>query len=151
LVYQKRALGFPVFKVANMAEVRISTSTPESNFINKYGAEEDNENIFCYKLKHELDLALQELSSVRKTIQILQEERNATLNIDAISTGNENSSVDQNFEIVRTKSGRKKLICNKGENKGIMKMHRNQSILTTENKSVTLASLPAEQEISPEA
>jgi hypothetical protein len=38
----------------------------KSNFVNKYGDEEDNECIFCYKLKHELDLALHKLSSVKK-------------------------------------------------------------------------------------
>jgi hypothetical protein len=78
----------------------------------------------------------------------LQEERNSTLNLDAVSTGNENSSVDQNFEIVMTKSGRKKLTSNKGENKSMMKMQRNQSIQTTENKYATFASLQAKQKTS---
>jgi hypothetical protein len=118
-----------------------SSWTPESNFINKCGAEEDNECIYCYKLKHKLDLALQELSSVKKIIQILQEERNSTLNPDAVSTGNEHSSVDQTFEIVRTKPGRKKLTSNKWENNDLMKMQQTESILTTENKYAPLASL----------
>jgi hypothetical protein len=52
-----------------MAESEVISSTPESNFLNKCGAEEDNDCIYCYKLKHKLDLALQELSSVRKIIQ----------------------------------------------------------------------------------
>jgi hypothetical protein len=42
---------------------------------------------------------------VKKIFQILQEERNSTLKPDAVSTENENSSVDQTVEIVRTKPG----------------------------------------------
>jgi lysophospholipase L1-like esterase len=131
-----------------MAEGQITPSTPESNFINKCGAEEDNECIYCYKLKHELDFALQDLSSVKKIIQILQEERNSTLNPDAVSTGNENSGVDQTFEIVRAKPGRKKLTSIKVENNGLMKMQHTESILTTGNKYAPLACLQAEQETS---
>jgi capsular polysaccharide biosynthesis protein len=67
---------------------------------------------------------------------------------DAVSTGIENSSVDQIFEIVRTKPGRKKFISNKGETNGIMKMQRNEPILITKNKYTTLASLQAEWETS---
>jgi hypothetical protein len=78
---------------------------------------------------------------VKKIIQILQEERNSTLNLDAVSTGNEHSSVDQTFEIVRTKPGQKKLTSNKGENNGLMKMQRTEYILTTENKYAPLASI----------
>jgi hypothetical protein len=92
-----------------MAEAHICRSTPVSNFSNKYGVEEEKECWCCYKLKHELDLALQELSSVKKIIQILQEERNSIPYSNTESTGNKNSSVDQNFEIMVTKSGRKKL------------------------------------------
>jgi hypothetical protein len=114
----------------------------------KYGAEEENECRFCYKFKYELDLALQELSSVKKIIQILQEERNSIPYLNTVSTGNENASVDQNFEIVMTKSGRKKLTSYKSEDTKIMKMQLNQSTLTTENKYATLASLQAEQETS---
>jgi hypothetical protein len=49
-----------------MAEVRSSRSTPLPNYINRYDVEEENECIFCYKLKEELHFIHQELSSAKK-------------------------------------------------------------------------------------
>jgi hypothetical protein len=91
-----------------MAEARISRSTPISNFRNNCGVEAEEECRCCYKCKHELALALQELSSVKKIIQILQEERNSTPYSNTVSTGNEDLSDDQNFEVTVTKLGGKK-------------------------------------------
>jgi uncharacterized ubiquitin-like protein YukD len=128
-----------------MVEACISRSTLVSNFTNNYGVEVEEECRCCYKFKHELDLALQELRSVKKIIQILQEERNSTPYLNTVSTGNEDLSDDQNFELMVTKLGQKKLTSNKSENKNITMVQLNQTTLTTENKYATLASLQTEQ------
>jgi hypothetical protein len=98
-----------------MAEACISRSTPVSNFRNNYGVEVEEECRCSYKFKHKLGLALQELSSVK--IQILYEERYYTPYSNTVSTGNEDLSDDQNFEVMVTKLGQKKLTSNKSENK----------------------------------
>jgi hypothetical protein len=131
-----------------MLEVLSSQSTPLPNYINRYDAEEENECIFCYKLKQELDCTHQQLSSAKKIIQILQEERKSTLNLDTVSTGIDNSSIELNFEIVMAKSRWRKLTSNKGENENKTKTQQNQSIPTTVNKYATLVSLQVDQESS---
>jgi hypothetical protein len=131
-----------------MAEVCNSRSTSLPNSINRCDAGEDNECIYCYKHKQELDLTLQEISSAKKIIQILQEERNDTPNLNAVSTGNDNSSLDLNFETVTAKCGRKKLTSNKGENNNIKKLQQNQYIPVAVIKYATLDSPQVDQESS---
>jgi hypothetical protein len=92
-----------------MAAVCTSRSISSPNVINRCDTKEENECLYCYKLKQELDLTLQELSSAKKIIQMLQEDMNATPDHDAVSTGKANLSRDLNFETVNAKPRRKKL------------------------------------------
>jgi hypothetical protein len=94
-----------------------------------------------------LDLTLQELSSAKKIIQMLQEDMNATPNQNAVSTGKANPSHDLNFETVNPKPRRRKLIPNKWEN-NMRKLQQTQPIPVLVNKYVTLDGLQLEQESS---
>jgi hypothetical protein len=128
-----------------MAEVCSGRSTPLPNSINRCSAEEENESIFCYKLKQELDLTLQELSSAKKNYSDTSRRKNSTPNLDVVSTGEDISGLDINFEIVTPKSGRDKLTSNKGEYNNIRKMQQKQSIPAAVDKYSTLASLQVDQ------
>jgi len=88
----------------------------------------DNKCVCCYKLKQESEITLQELSSARKIIQILQEDVNAQSDLRTVSTKEANSNHDFNFETVKIYLRRKKLISHKWENNNILKLQQSQPI-----------------------
>jgi hypothetical protein len=96
-------------------------------------------------LKQELEITLQELSSARKIIQILQDV-NAQPDLGTVSTKEANSNHDLNFEKVNTKLRRKKLISSKWENNNILKLQQSQPIPVGANKYAILDSLQEESE-----
>jgi len=69
--------------------------------------QEENKCVCCCKLKQELEISLQGISSARKIIQILQEDVNAKPDLDTVSTDVANTNHDFNFETVNTKLRRK--------------------------------------------
>ena len=125
-------------------DVCTSQSSSGSNFNDICVIQEENKCVCCYKLKQELEITLQELSSARKIIQILQEDVNAKSDLGKVSTKEANSNHDLNFETMNTKIRRKKLISNKWENNNILKLQQSQSIPVVVNKYATLDSLQEE-------
>ena len=107
---------------------------------------EENKCVCCYKLKQELEITLQELSSARKIIRILHEDVHAQPDLGTDSTREANSSHDLNFEKMITKLRRKKLISNKWENNNILKLQQSQPIPVAVNKCAILDSLQEESE-----
>jgi hypothetical protein len=93
-----------------------------------------------------LEITLQELSSARKIIQILQEDVNAQADLGTVSTKEANSNHDLNFETVNIKLRRNKSISNKWENKNILKLQQSQPIPVVVNKYAILDSLQEESE-----
>jgi hypothetical protein len=128
-----------------MADVFTSQSSTALNFNDICVIKEENKYVCCCKLKQELEITLQELSSARKIIQILQEVVNAKPDLGTVSTKEANSNHYLNFETVNTKLRRKKLISNKLENNNILKLQQPQSIPVVVNKYAILDSL---QEVS---
>jgi hypothetical protein len=57
--------------------------------------------VCCCKLKRELEITLQELSSVRKIIQTLQEDVKAKPDLGTVSTKEAKSNQDLNRETVK--------------------------------------------------
>jgi len=55
-----------------MGNVRTSQSISGSNFNDTCDFKEENECVCSYKLKKELEITVQELSSITKIIQLLQ-------------------------------------------------------------------------------
>jgi hypothetical protein len=88
-----------------------------------------------------LEITLQELSSARIIIQVLQEVVHAKPDLGTVSTKHTNSNHDLNFETVNTKLRRKKLISNKRENNNILKLQQSQPIPVLVNKYAILDSL----------
>ena len=129
-----------------MADVFTSQSISGSNFNDIYVIKEENKCVCCYKLKQELEITLQELSSARKIIQILQEAVNAKPDLGTVSTKEANSDHGLNFETVNTKLRRKKLISNKWENNNILKLQHSQPIPVVVNKYAILDRLQEESE-----
>ena len=97
----------------------------------------------CYKLKHELEITLQELSLSRKITQLLQEDVNAQPDFGTVST-KANSNHVLNFEKINTKLRRKKLISNKWENNTLLKLQQSQPITVVVNKYTISDSLQEE-------
>ena len=87
-----------------------------------------------------MEIIPQELSSARKTIQILQEDVNAKPDFGTVSTKEANSNHDLNFETVNNKIRIKKLISNKWENNNILKLQQSQHIPVVVNKYTILGS-----------
>ena len=81
-----------------------------------------------------MEITLQEISSARKIIQILQEGVNAKPDLGTVSTKEANSNHDLNFETVKSKLRRKKLISHKWENNNILKLQQYQPIALVFNK-----------------
>jgi hypothetical protein len=84
--------------------------------------------VCCCKRKQELEITLQEFSSARKIIQILQEAVNDKLDLCTASTKEANSNNDLNFETVNSKLRRKKLIPNKWKNNNTLNVQQSQPI-----------------------
>jgi hypothetical protein len=55
-----------------MGNVRTSQSISGSHFNDVCDFKEENERVYSYKLKEELEITVQELSSVTKIIQLLR-------------------------------------------------------------------------------
>jgi hypothetical protein len=132
--------------MTKMVDVCTSRSSLGSNFSNTCVIQEENKCVRCYKLKQELEITLQELSSARKIIWILQEDVNAKPDLGTLSTTEANSHHNLNFETMNTKIRRKKLTSNKWENNNILKLQQSQPIPVVVNKHAILVSLQEESE-----
>jgi hypothetical protein len=69
-----------------MANVRNSQSISDSNCNDICNVNKENECVSTYTLKKELEITIQELISITKIIQILQEDMNAKHDLGAVST-----------------------------------------------------------------
>ena len=109
---------------AKIADICTSESSSGSN-VDRRVIQKGNKCVCCCKPEQELHIALQELSSARKIIQILQEEDPGTA-----STKEANSNHDLNFETANTKLTRKKLTSNKRESNNILEGQQSHSVHT---------------------
>ena len=91
-----------------------------------------------------MEIIPQELSSARKTIQILQEDVNAKPDTGTVSIKEANSNHDLDFETVNNKIRIKQLISNKWENNNILKLQQSQPIPVVVNK-YTILGCPQEE------
>jgi len=88
-----------------------------------------------------LKITLQELNSVANIIQLLQRDVKTNLDFGAVSAKENNSIQYLNFERVKIKLRRKKLISKKGENNNRIKFQLSQPIVAIFNKYTILVSL----------
>ena len=88
-----------------------------------------------------MKITLQELNSVANIIQLLQRDVKTNLDFGAVSAKENNSIQYLNFERVKIKLRRKKLISKKGENNNRIKFQLSQPIVAIFNKYTILVSL----------
>jgi hypothetical protein len=72
--------------IDKMANVRTSQSISYSNCNDIFKVKEGNECVCSYTLKEELEITLQELTSIARIIQLLQDILNAKPDLVAVST-----------------------------------------------------------------